>query len=67
MDELAALQNAINVLHRLMTQLGDANATNVVGKCLAALTGLQKEMMTQQQGSAQQGVVQQLQGGSGGY
>lgn len=67
-QELAALQQAIETLHQLMTVLQDPNATNVVGKCLAALTGLQKEMMMNAQGGngVQQAVAQTLQGGGGG-
>lgn len=66
--ELEALQEAIQMLHDLMTRLDDPNATNVVGKCLAALTGLQKEMMSQEGGANNiaQAMAQRMQGGGGG-
>jgi hypothetical protein len=50
--ELAALQQAIQMLHALMVHLSDPQAVAVVGKCLQALTGLQQQMM---QGAAQGG------------
>lgn len=62
--ELAALQNSIQDLHQLMTVMGDPGHTAIVAQCLKALTGIQKEMMTQQGGgAAQQGMVQNLTGG----
>lgn len=68
-DELQALQEAIQVLHQLMTVLDDPNDTRVVAQCLSALTGIQKNMMQNQQaGGADQaraGLVQQLQQGGG--
>lgn len=66
-EQLAALQQAIQVLHQLMTILDDPKATAVVSKCLTALAGVQQEMMTQAPGgAARQGFVQQLQGQQGG-
>ena len=65
-DELAALQQAIQVLHQLMTVLDDPNDTRVVAQCLSALTGIQKNMMTQQQNPMAGAVAQTLQQGGGG-
>jgi len=70
--ELAALQQAIQVLHHLMTVLQDPQAVAVVGTCLQNLTKLQQAMMqaggapggTQQQQMAQ-AVAQRLQGAGG--
>ena len=60
--ELAALQHAIQVLHQLMTVIGDPAAVATIGKCLQALTGLQQTMMQQAQQGGPQG-AQQPQGG----
>lgn len=57
--ELAALQHAIQVLHQLMTVIGDPAAVATIGKCLQALTGLQQQMMQGAQQGAQQGPPQQ--------
>jgi len=43
--ELQALQQAIQVLHQLMTVLSDPQAVAIVGTCLKQLTGLQQQMM----------------------
>jgi hypothetical protein len=52
--ELAALQEAIQVLHRLMQVMSDPQAVAVVGTCLKNLTGLQQQMMQgAQQGGSQ--------------
>lgn len=71
--ELAALQQAIQVLHQLMTILQDPQAVNVVATCVKNLTGLQQQMMQgQQQGGGggggdqqamAQALAQRLQGG----
>jgi len=60
--ELVALQNAIQVLHHLMTALHDPQAVQVVATCLRNLTGLQQQMMQ----GAQQAGQQQAAGGGGG-
>lgn len=66
-DQLAAIQQAINVLHQLMTTLSDPSDVRVVAQCLSALTNIQKMHMQQQQGGgAVQGLVSQLAGGGGG-
>lgn len=71
--ELQALQDAIQVLHQLMTILSDPQAVNVVATCVKNLTGLQQQMMQgAQQGGGQpqgdqtaavQALAQRLQGG----
>ena len=63
--ELEALQNAINVLHNLMTELDDPGDTATVAKCLSALTNIQQKMM-QENNQARQSIVSQL-GQSAGY
>ena len=62
--ELAALQRVINDVHALMQVLRDPGMVNIVGQCLKALTGIQKDMMAPQGG--QQAMMQQLSGGPGG-
>jgi hypothetical protein len=47
--ELAALQQAIQILHQLMVHMSDPQAVATVGKCLQALTGLQQQIMQGQQ------------------
>jgi type VI protein secretion system component VasF len=61
--ELQALQAAIEMLHQLMTVMPDPKHTQVVAKCLQALTQVQQELMTQGGGSPQDALMQQLQGG----
>lgn len=58
--ELAALQQAIQILHQLMVHMSDPQAVATVGKCLQALTGLQQQIM---QGQQQQPGVGTQQGG----
>jgi hypothetical protein len=43
--ELAALQNAIQVLHHLMTVMNDPQDVAVVSTCLRNLTQLQQKLM----------------------
>lgn len=62
-EGLDALQEAIQILHQLMGVLPDAKDTQVVAKCLQALTGIQQEMMNNRPQSAAQTLVQQLAGG----
>jgi hypothetical protein len=64
---LDALQDAIQALHELMTVLPDAKDTQIVSKCLAALAGIQNEMMNTRPQNAAQAVVSQLSGQQGGY
>jgi hypothetical protein len=71
--ELQALQQAIQVLHHLMTIMQDPAAVNVVATCVKNLTGLQQQLMQGQQqpgaGGNPQQMVQalaaRLQGGAG--
>lgn len=59
--ELQALQEAIQMIHALMTKLDDPEDTRVVAQCLNALTGVQKRMMTEgQQGGGQPNPLQQM-------
>lgn len=55
-EELMALQQTIQVVHRLMQVMSDPQAVAVVGQCLQRLTALQQQVMQgAQQGGAQQG------------
>jgi len=65
--ELQALQQAIQVLHQLMTIMSDPQAVAIVGTCLKQLTGLQQQMMQGQQqgGGGQQGPPGPPGGGGG--
>jgi len=64
--ELQAVQAAIQALHDLMGLLPDPKDTQIVAKCLQALTGIQQEMMTTRPQGAAQALVSQLTGGQGG-
>lgn len=64
-EGLDALQQAIQILHDLMATLPDPKDTQIVAKCLQALTGIQQEMMNTRPQSAAQTLVQQLAGGAG--
>lgn len=66
-DPLAALQDAIQDLHNLMTVLPDPKDTAVVAQCLTALTRIQQDMMQNRgAGNPVATMLQQLQGGGGG-
>ena len=64
--ELMAVQAAIQALHDLMTVLDDPKDTQIVSKCLTALTGIQHEMMNTRPANAAQALVSQLQGAGAG-
>lgn len=47
-DPLAALQEVIQDVHHLITVLPDPTHTKIAAQCLTALTGIQRDLMSQQ-------------------